>query len=135
MAPATSPAQVTIDGYKITPVLQGANSVGLDGPSSFQAGANPDAGSWSRFTYPNATEDVQIARTNFAAGLLGNPESVPKCPEAALQTNTCPVDHARSGRRVWTRSSPARRSTPGGSFSAPSTTRSRSPTSPAAWAS
>jgi hypothetical protein len=88
--PATAAAQVTIDAYKITPALQGANSIPLDGPASFQAGAFVDAGSWSRFTYPNGTEDLKIARTNFAAGLLGNPESAPKCPEASLQANTCP---------------------------------------------
>jgi hypothetical protein len=102
VAPATAPAQVTIDAYKITPALQGANSVPLDGPSSFQAGGNPDAGSWSRFTYPNATEDIQVARTNFAAGLLGNPESVPKCPEAALQAGgaTCPSGSAIGSSRL-----------------------------------
>ena len=62
-----------------------------EGPSTFQAGANPNAGSYSIFTYPNAAEDVKTAKTNFTAGLLGNPESVPKCPEANLQANTCPA--------------------------------------------
>jgi hypothetical protein len=64
-----------------------------DGPSTTQAGANPSAGSWSTFTYPNATEDLETALTNFAPGLLGNPESVPKCPQANLQAGglTCPA--------------------------------------------
>ena len=90
-APAS--AQVTTSSYKISSALQGAFSVPPDGPSTFQAGANPNAGSWSVFSYPNATEDIQIAQTNFAAGLLGNPESVPKCPEAALQAGgaACPA--------------------------------------------
>ena len=101
-APAVAPAQVTIDAYKITSVVPAANSVPPDNPSTFQAGAFPDAGSWSRFTYPNATEDIQIARTNFAAGLLGNPESVPKCPEAALQAGgaACPAGSAIGSSRL-----------------------------------
>ena len=85
------------------PLLPGAKRrAGPAGPSTFQAGAFPDAGSWSRFTYPNATEDLQIARTNFAAGLLGNPESVPKCPEAALQAggSTCPAGSAIGSSRL-----------------------------------
>ena len=65
-----------------------------DGPSSFQAGgAIPDAGSCSMFAYPNASEDLKTALTNFAPGLLGNPESVPKCPQADLEAGglTCPA--------------------------------------------
>ncbi len=102
MAPATAPAQVTIDDYKITPSVPAANSVPPPGPSSFQAGAFVDAGSWSRFTYPNSSEDLQIARTNFAAGLLGNPESVPKCPEVALQAGgaACPAGSAIGASRL-----------------------------------
>ena len=61
------------------------------GPLDLPGGANPNAGSYSIFTYPNAAEDVKTAKTNFTAGLLGNPESVPKCPEANLQANTCPA--------------------------------------------
>ena len=53
LAPATAPAQVTIDGYRITSDLPAvADASEPHGPSTFQAGANPDAGSWSRFTYP-----------------------------------------------------------------------------------
>ena len=82
--------------------MPGAYAVAVDGPSTQQAGAFPDAGSWSRFTYPNSSEDLQIARTNFAAGLLGNPESVPKCPEASLQANACPAATAIGTSRLDT---------------------------------
>jgi hypothetical protein len=90
-APAGAPAAVTTAGYKISSDLPAFPGVPSNGPSTFQAGANPNAGSYSIFTYPNAAEDLKTARTNFTAGLLGNPESVPKCPEANLQTNTCPA--------------------------------------------
>jgi hypothetical protein len=63
------------------------------GPSTFQAGANPDAGSWSQFTYSgDQNEDIRTALTNFAPGLLGDPTSVPLCPEANLQADSCPAD-------------------------------------------
>ena len=94
----------------------------------------PAPGRASRTRTPR--EDLQIARTNFAAGLLGNPESVPKCPEASLQANTCPAATAIGTSRLdavlagSTARSRRRAASP-----APSTTRSRSPTSPAAWAS
>jgi hypothetical protein len=89
--PAVASAQVTVTGYRITSDLP-SSGVPSAGPSTFQSGANPSAGSWSSFSYPNSTEDLHTALTNFAAGLLGNPESVPKCPEAALQAggSACP---------------------------------------------
>ncbi len=97
-SPAAAPAQVTTTAYKITSDLPAAPTppnppaTPSDGPSVFQAGAYPDAGSYSSFSYPNATEDLQTALTNFAPGLLGNPESVPKCSQAALEAGglTCP---------------------------------------------
>ena len=91
-APGLAAAAVGIDSYKITSDMP-LGSTPSDGPSTFQAGANPDAGSWSTFTYPNATEDLETAITNFAPGLLGNPESVPKCPQAALVAGgtACPA--------------------------------------------
>jgi hypothetical protein len=54
------------------------------GPSTFVAGGHPDAGSYSSFAYSNATDDIEEALTNFGPGLLGNAESVPKCPQAEL---------------------------------------------------
>jgi len=92
VAPAMAAAAITIDSYKITSDMP-LGSTPSDGPSTFQAGANPDAGSWSTFLYPNASEDLKTAITNFAPGLLGNPESVPKCPQAALEAGgtTCPA--------------------------------------------
>ena len=90
-APAAAPAAVTVGAYKIISSLP-ATGVPPDGPSTLQAGANPDAGSYSKFAYPNGTEDIKTALTNFGPGLLGNPEAVPKCPEANLQAGTCPAD-------------------------------------------
>jgi hypothetical protein len=89
---AARAATMTVPSYKITSNLP-ATGTPADGPSTLQAGANPDAGSWSTFSYPNATEDIKTAITNFAPGLLGNPEAVPKCSEAALQAGgaTCPA--------------------------------------------
>ena len=99
-APGSAAATVTVTGYSITsnlppaPTPPSALTTPSPGPSSFQAGANPDAGSYSTFAYGgDPAEDLKTARTNFAAGLLGNPESVPKCSEAALQAGgtTCPA--------------------------------------------
>ena len=91
-APSAAPAAVTVTSYKITSNLPSFPTVPSDGPLSLQAGATTDAGSYSTFSYGgSATEDIREALTNFAPGLLGNPESVPKCPEANLQTNTCPA--------------------------------------------
>ena len=89
---AAAPAAVTISSYKITSDMP-ASGTPADGPSTFQAGANPNAGSYSTFTYPNGSEDIRTAITNFAAGLLGNPESVPKCPQSALEAGgaACPA--------------------------------------------
>jgi len=91
-APGVAAAAVGIDSYKITSDMP-LGTTPTDGPSTTQAGANPSAGSWTTFTYPNATEDLETALTNFAPGLLGNPESVPKCPQANLLTGglTCPT--------------------------------------------
>jgi hypothetical protein len=84
LAPAAT-ATVTVPVYKITSNLPAFPTVPSDGPSTLQAGAVSNSGSYSTFAYPNATEDLKTALTNFAPGLLGNPESVPKCPEASLQ--------------------------------------------------
>ena len=92
VAPGVAGAAVTIDGYRITGNMPSTGTP-VTGPSSVQAGAHPDAGSFSTFTYPDASEDLKTALTNFAPGLLGNPESAPKCPEAALQAGgaACPA--------------------------------------------
>jgi hypothetical protein len=62
------------------------------GPSTVVAGAHPSAGAFSTFGYPDSTEDLKTAIIDFGPGLLGNPESVPKCPEAALEAGgaACP---------------------------------------------
>jgi hypothetical protein len=104
-APAHAAPALSITAYKITSDLPAFPTVPSDGPSTLQAGANPDAGSYTTFGYANATEDVKTALTNFAPGLLGNPESVAKCPEVALQAGgaTCPTGSAIGTSRLDTR--------------------------------
>ena len=94
--PSVAAAAVTIDSYKITSNMPAYPAVPSDGPSTFQAGANPDAGSWSVFSYPNSSEDVNTAITNFSPGLLGNPVAVPACAQAALEAGgtACPARSA-----------------------------------------
>src|SRR3954469_4988 len=82
-SPAT--AAVSVSSYSITANMPASPTPPNPGPSTVAAGAHPDAGSFSTFGYPNTTEDLKTAITHFGPGLLGNPESVPKCPEATLQ--------------------------------------------------
>jgi hypothetical protein len=102
--PATAPAAVSVTSYKITSNMPAFPAVPADGPSTLQAGAFPDAGSFSTFGYPNEMEDVKTAITNFAPGLLGNPEAVPKCPQSALTTGgtACPAGSAIGTSRLDT---------------------------------
>jgi hypothetical protein len=92
MSAGPAAAAVSITSFQITADMPSSPTPPTNGPSTVQAGANPDAGSFSTFAYPDGTEDLQAAITNFGPGLLGNPESVPKCPEAALQAggSACP---------------------------------------------
>jgi hypothetical protein len=82
-----------VQSYKVTSNLPAFPTTPSDGPSSLQAGAHPDAGSYSTYSYSSGTDDVKTALTNFAPGLLGNPESVPKCPETELEAGGagCPA--------------------------------------------
>ena len=90
--PGVASATVTVTQYRITSDLSASGTaVPNGGPSSAQAAAVVNAGSYSSFAYTGVNEDLKTALTNFAPGLLGNPESVPKCPEANLQANTCPA--------------------------------------------
>jgi hypothetical protein len=89
--PGFAAATVTVTKYKITSNLPAFPAEPSGGPSSAQAGAVVDAGSYSTFAYSSSSEDIKTALTNFAPGLLGNPESVPKCPEVNLRANTCPA--------------------------------------------
>ena len=133
-AGGASAANISITDYRIIGDLPAFPASPANGPSTLQAGANPDAGSTSGFAYTGATEDLEQALTNFAPGLLGDPTSVPLCPEANLQTNTCPADTRIGTSRLET-SSRARRSPAPACLAvspAPSTTRRRWPTSPAA---
>ena len=102
--PAVATATVTVTSYKITSDLPAFPAVPNGGPSSAQAGAVVNAGSYSTFGYSGASEDIHTALTNFAPGLLGNPESVPKCPEASLQPPsfgaTCPAGSAIGTSRL-----------------------------------
>jgi len=92
--PAAAPAAMSVEGYQITSDMPAYPAPPADGPSTTQAGANPSAGSFSVFGYPDASEDVKTAVTNFAPGLLGNPEAVSKCSQAALEAGgtMCPLD-------------------------------------------
>jgi hypothetical protein len=94
IAVARSPAlaAVSITGFQIPSDLPLGPAVPASGPSTALAGAHPSAGSYSTFAYPDSSEDLKTVIANFGAGLLGNPESVPKCPEAALQAGggACP---------------------------------------------
>jgi hypothetical protein len=91
-APPAS-ADVTVSSYRITSDLSAFPAVPSPGPSTFVSGASPNAGSYTTFTYSNDTDDLEAALTNFGPGLLGNPESVPKCPQAALEAGgtACPA--------------------------------------------
>lgn len=94
---------VSVTSYKISSNLPAYPAVPSDGPSTLQAGANPDAGSFSTFGYPHpSTEDLKTALTNFAPGLLGNPESGPKCSQATLVAGgaACPSGSAIGTSRL-----------------------------------
>ena len=74
LIPATGTAAVTITNYKINSNLPPHRRPGRR-PSILQAGAFPNAGSYSTFGYTTpGVDDVRTAITNFAPGLLGNPE-------------------------------------------------------------
>jgi hypothetical protein len=105
IAVGTSPAlgaTLTIPSYTITSNMPSYPTVPSPGPSTNQAGVHPDSGSFTTFSYPNATEDLKTALTNFGPGLLGNPESVPRCSEAALEAGglTCPAGSAIGTSRL-----------------------------------
>ena len=95
--PGVAAAAVGDRQYKITSDLPLHHASG--GPLCPRPGRS-DAGSWSTFAYPNATEDLKTALTNFAPGLLGNPESVPKCPEAALAGRRHHVSRGQPDRHL-----------------------------------
>ena len=113
-APAVAAPTVSVPAYKITSDLPPAPTpagfpftpaaVPSNGPSSLTAGANPSAGSYETFAYTSGTEDLKTALTNFTPGLLGNPESVSKCPESALQAGggACPADSLIGTARLET---------------------------------
>jgi hypothetical protein len=113
--PGAASATVTVTKYRITSNLPTYPTEPDGGPSSAQAAALVDAGSFSIFSYSGASEDIRTALTNFAPGLLGNPESVPKCPEANLQTNTCAASTVIGTSRLDTVLA-ANGTTPTGSF-------------------
>ena len=62
--------------------------------SSHVAGASPDASSWTTLTYPGVpnTDDIKHTIGHFAAGLVANPEIVPKCPRDVYLADNCPAD-------------------------------------------
>jgi hypothetical protein len=102
--PSVAPAAVSITGFEITSDMPLGAAVPSPGPSTVVAGAHPDAGSFSTFGYPDSSEDLQAAITNFGPGLLGNPESAPKCPQAALEADgsACPAGSLIGSSRLDT---------------------------------
>ncbi len=90
--PSVAAAAVSLTNFEVTSDMPLGPAVPSPGPSTVVAGAHPSAGSFSTFGYPDATEDLATAITNFGPGLLGSPESVPKCPETALEAGgaACP---------------------------------------------
>jgi hypothetical protein len=102
--PSVAAAAVSINGFEITSDMPLGAAVPTPGPSTVVAGAHPDAGSFSTFGYPDSSEDLQTAITNFGPGLLGNPESAPKCPQAALEAggSACPAGSLIGSSRLDT---------------------------------
>jgi hypothetical protein len=62
--------------------------------SSHVAGASPDATSWTTLIYPGTpnTDDIKHTIGHFAAGMVANPEIVPKCPRDVYLADNCPAD-------------------------------------------
>ena len=62
--------------------------------SDHSAGASPDASSWTTLTYPGVpnTDDIKHTIGHFAAGMVANPEAVPKCPREVYLADKCPAD-------------------------------------------
>jgi hypothetical protein len=59
-----------------------------------QAGASPNASSWTTLTYPGLpnTDDVKKTIGHFAPGMLANPEAVPHCRQELFLADACPAD-------------------------------------------
>jgi hypothetical protein len=69
--------------------------------SDHQAGASPDASSWTTLSYPGVpnTDDVKKTIGHFAPGMLANPEAVPHCKQELWLADQCPPD-TRIGESV-----------------------------------
>ena len=66
-----------------------------------QAGASPNASSWTTLTYPGLpnTDDIKKTIGHFAPGMLANPEAVPHCKQELYLADACPAD-TRIGESV-----------------------------------
>jgi hypothetical protein len=66
-----------------------------------QAGASPNASSWTTLTYPGLanTDDIKKTIGHFAPGMLANPEAVPHCKQELYLADACPPD-TRIGESV-----------------------------------
>ena len=69
--------------------------------SDLQAGASPNASSWTTLSYPGLpnTDDVKKTIGHFAPGMLANPEAVPHCKQELYLADACPAD-TRIGESV-----------------------------------
>ena len=66
-----------------------------------QAGASPNASSWTTLSYPGPvnTDDIKKTVGHFAPGILANPEAVPHCKQELYLADACPAD-TRIGESV-----------------------------------
>jgi hypothetical protein len=66
-----------------------------------QAGASPNASSWTTLSYPGPvnTDDIKKTVGHFAPGMLANPEAVPHCKQELYLADACPAD-TRIGESV-----------------------------------
>jgi len=66
-----------------------------------QAGASPNASSWTTLSYPGVvnTDDIKKTVGHFAPGMLANPEAVPHCKQELYLADACPAD-TRIGESV-----------------------------------
>ena len=107
LIPATGTAAVTITELQDHLRPSRRRRPEPTGPRRSRPARIPNAGSYSTFGYTTpGVDDVKTRSPTSRPGLLGNPESVPKCPEADLQApdSARPVPRAaRSAPRGSTR--------------------------------
>ena len=79
--PASASAAVSVTAFSVT-------------PSTTQAGGHPDLKISTSFAASPASDDTKDLVVKFPAGLIGNPNAVPKCSTAQFAADTCPGNTA-----------------------------------------